>query len=324
MSLPVVLCTQAMHPDGLALLADAAQIIVASDAGPQAAARLLGEADYLVVRSHLPADFLDRPHRLRAIVRHGTGLDMVPMEAATLQGIPVANVPGANAQAVAEHVVGCFFELARRHCAADAALRASGWTTARAAAGPGVELAGKTVGVVGVGDIGRRIAGICSAGMGMRVLGYQPDPSRFPPHVASVPLRELLEASDFVSLNCPLTEATWHLVDAERLGWMKRTAFLVNASRGDVVDESALAAVLVRRQIAGAALDVFSEQPIARDHAFLSSPHLLLTPHIAAITQESLSRMSIGTATQLLQLMRGQRPDHLVNPQVWPANAKAP
>jgi D-3-phosphoglycerate dehydrogenase len=269
------------------------------------------------VRTFLPPDLLDRPHRLRAIVRHGTGLDMIPMGAATRQGIPVAYVPGANAQAVAEYVVGSFFDLARRFGEMNAALRAHGWAHARPQSARTVELAGKTVGIVGVGDIGRRIACMCARGLGMNVLGYQPDASRFPAFVESVPLATLLADSDFVTLNCPLTEATRHLIDAHRLALMKPTAFLVNTARGGVVDEAALVRVLRARGIAGAALDVYAEQPLAADHAFLEVDNLLLTPHVAALTRESTARMSVGTAEQILQLMRGERPTHLANPEVW-------
>jgi len=151
----------------------------------------------------------------------------------------------------------------------------------------------------------------------MTVLGYQPDASRFPAVVASVTLDALLERSDFVSVNCSLTDATRHLIDAPRLASMKRTAFLVNAARGDVIDEQALVAALQRRAIAGAALDVYHEQPLPPAHPLLALDNVLLTPHVAAITRESLARMSVGYAQAILQLMRGERPAHLANPEVW-------
>lgn len=308
-----------MHPAGQALLEPVATLLVPAEPSAQALAALLEEADYLVVRNHLQPDLLERPHHLRGIVRHGTGLDMIPMQAATRQGIPVANVPGANAQAVAEYVVGCFFDLARRYAQMEAALRGSDWATARKPAAGGVELAGKTVGIVGVGDIGMRIAGICSAGLGMQILGYHPDASRVPGDVKSVPLETLMSQSDFVTLNCPLTPMTRRLIDARRLDLMKPTAFLVNAARGEIVDENALASALARRSIAGAAIDVYAEQPLAREHPFLSVPNIVLTPHVAALTQESSIAMSVGTAQQILQLMRGERPTHLVNDEVWAA-----
>ena len=162
MSRPLVLCTAPMDPAGCSLLEPVADIVAPGDPGPESLARLLPQADYLVVRTFLPPDLLDRDHQLRAIVRHGAGLDMIPMRSATQQGIPVAYVPGANAQAVAEYVVGSFFGLARRFGRFDAALRTAGWTQARLGAADGVELAGKTVGIIGVGDIGRRVSPTCA------------------------------------------------------------------------------------------------------------------------------------------------------------------
>jgi D-3-phosphoglycerate dehydrogenase / 2-oxoglutarate reductase len=316
---PVVLCTLRMDPAGEALLASAATLLIAPDPSAATLARLVGEADYLVVRTALPPDLLERPHHLRAIVRHGTGLDMIPMDAATLQGIPVANVPGANAQAVAEYVVGSFFNLARRFGDFNAALGTRGWADARQLSLNTVELSGKTVGIVGVGDIGRRIALICSAGLGMRVIGHQRQLDTLPDFVQGVPLDVLLSESDFVTINCPLAPDTRHLIDFRRIRLMKRTAFLVNAARGEVVDEAALARSLQERLIAGASLDVFATHPLSREHPFFGLENLVLTPHVAALTQESSAKMSRGTAAQILQLMNGERPSHLVNPEVWPS-----
>jgi D-3-phosphoglycerate dehydrogenase len=317
MGRPVVLCTQSMHEAGLALLNDEAEVMVPTGSASGTLDALLPRADYLVVRNHLRPDFLDQPHRLRGIVRHGTGLDMIPMEAATRQGIPVANVPGANAQAVAEYVVGSFFALARRFASFDADLRHGTWNEARRPANDTVELAGRTVGIVGVGNIGSRIASICHAGLGMRVLAYHPRTSGLPSGIESVPLDTLLATSDFVTLNCPLTPQTRRMLDASRIGLMKPSAFLVNAARGELIDERALADALVSRAIAGAAVDVFSVQPLAPDHPFRELPNMMLTPHVAALTHESSIAMSVGTAHQLLQLMRGERPQHLVNDEVW-------
>lgn len=308
-----------MHAAGQAMLQPVAKVLVPTQPGAEALVNLLGLADYLVVRNHLPPDLLARTHRLRGIIRHGTGLDMIPMQAATQQGIPVANVPGANAQAVAEYVVGSFFNLARRYADMDVALRTKNWTAARQPSTTCVELAGKTLGIVGVGDIGRRIARICSAGLGMKVLGYQPNASGFPGFVQRVPLETLLAQSDFVTINCPLTPQTRHLIDADRLRLMKPTTFLVNAARGEVIDEGALAQALTDKAIGGAAIDVYTTQPLAPGHPFLGLANVILTPHVAALTQESSVAMSVGTAEQVLQLMRGERPTHLTNPEVWAA-----
>lgn len=309
-----------MHPLGDEMLEGRARIVVAPDTQADTVRRMVGDADYLLVRNQLPADLLDRPHRLQGIVRNGTGLDMIPVDAATAQSIPVANVPGANAQAVAEHCIGGMLELARRYGAMDTKLRAEGWVSARALSASGIELSGRSLGIVGLGDIGQRLARIAHFGFGMKVLAYRPSDAAMPEHVKKASLEEVLAQGDFVSLHCPLTSATRNLLDAERLALMKPTAFLVNAARGEVTDEAALADALRRRMIAGAAIDVYAQQPLPRDHPFLSLDNILLTPHTAALTEESGRLMSGGAARQILQLIAGERPDHFVNPQVWDAH----
>jgi D-3-phosphoglycerate dehydrogenase len=317
MTRPVVLCTLPMHPSGDALLAGIADIVVAPDTQADTFRRMVGDADYLLVRNHLPADLLDRPHRLKGIVRNGTGLDMIPVAAATAQGVPVANVPGANAQAVAEYVVGSLLHAARQFGPIDRSLHDTDWGTARALSGATFEWSGKTIGIVGVGDIGRRVARICHDGLGMKVLGYQPHATDLPDYVESVSLEDLLARSDAVTLHCPLTDQTRHMITLDRLKTMKPSAWLVNAARGEVVDELALAEALNAGVIAGAAIDVYANQPLRRDHPLLTARNAVLTPHVAALTEESSVKMSEGAARQLVQLIRGERPTYLVNPETW-------
>lgn len=317
MARPKVLTTLPMDPAGDRMLEPVAEIVVAPDPGAETLKRVIGDADVLVVRTQLPSDLLERPHRLLGIVRHGTGLDLIPVEAATAQAIPVANVPGVNAEAVAEYCVGALLSLARQFHAMDRDLRASGWNESRRRAADTIELSGRTIGIVGLGAIGRRIAEICHHGFGMRVLGHQRRLERLPAFVEATDLDTLFATSDFVSLNCPLTPETRHLLDERRLRMMKPHALVVNASRGAVVDEQALARALAERRIAGAALDVYGEQPLRRDHPFLGLPNVLLTPHAAGLTQEASRRMSEGTAAEVLRLLAGERPANLVNPEIW-------
>jgi D-3-phosphoglycerate dehydrogenase len=312
-----VLCTLPIDPAGVALLSPVANVIVASDERADTLRAAIAGVDALIVRTMLPSDLFDRPNRLLGVVRHGSGLDMIPVEAATAHGIAVANVPGANAQAVTEYCIASFLQLARRFDAMDRALRAGSWSAARALAGSATELAGKTAGIVGFGNIGSALARLCADGFGMRVVGYARRRETIPTFVEAVELDTLLASSDFVSLNCPLTPETTHLIDERRLRSMKPTAVLVNASRGPVVDEAALLRALEQRWIAGAALDVFDEQPLRTDHPFLGLDNVLLTPHAAALTQQSTRKMSVGAARQVVQLLAGERPEFLVNPSVW-------
>jgi len=201
----------------------------------------------------------------------------------------------------------------------DGTLRAAGWAASRALADGSTELAGKTLGIVGVGAIGSRIAAIAHHGYGMRVLGHQRRLETLPAHVEGLPLDALLRASDYVVLCCPLTETTRHLLDARSLARMKRGAFLVNVSRGALVDEAALVEALAGRRLGGAALDVFDEQPLRPDHPLLALDNVLLTPHAAGLTEESMARMSRGAAEEVLRLLSGERPLNVVNPEVWSA-----
>jgi D-3-phosphoglycerate dehydrogenase len=318
MTRPVILCTLPMSAAGAAIVAPVADIVVVPDQKAQTLYAMINDADILLVRTHLPHDLFDRPNRLIGVVRNGTGLDMIPVESATAHGIPVANVPGANAQSVAEYCIGSFLMLARRFDAMDRDLRGKDWATARAHSAGTNELAGKTVGIVGMGTIGAALAKACHYGFGMRVLAYQPSARQLPDFVERADLDDLLAASDYVSLNCPLTSQTKHLMNEARLRRMKPTAVLVNAARGEVVDEAALARALRERWIKGAAIDVYSEQPLRRDHPLLQVDNAILTPHVAALTAESFDKMSTGAARQILQLLDGVPPDHLVNPEVWP------
>ncbi len=310
---PRVLLTGPMDPAGERLIAEVAEIVRAPDAQPHTLRRLIADAAVLVVRSALPADLLDHAPRLLGIVRQGVGVDMIPIEAANARRLPVANVPGSNRHAVAEHAIGAIALLRRRTPAMDTLLRRDGWQASRALADTSAELHGATLGIVGVGEIGTRVAEIAHHGYGMRVLGHQRRLDALPAFVEGAPLDELLARSDAVVLACPLTDATRGLLDARRLALMPRHAVLVNVARGAVVDEVVLVEALRTRRIAGAALDVFSLQPLPADHPLLALDNVLLTPHAAGLTTQSMHRMSVGAAEEVRRLLAGQWPLNLVN-----------
>jgi D-3-phosphoglycerate dehydrogenase / 2-oxoglutarate reductase len=317
MTRPKVLCTLALDPAGEALLAPVADILVPPDGSPATLKKMIGDADVLIVRTQLPPDLFDTPHRLRGVVRHGTGVDLIPMQAATAQALPVANVPGTNIDTVAEYCIGGVLALARQFIPMHSDLFNKGWNESRRHAGKTIELFGRTIGVIGAGAIGIRLAEICHHGFRMRALGYRRTPSALPAFIEAAAIDSLLAQSDVVSLNCPLTAETRHLIDARRIGLMKPNAILVNAARGAVTDEIALAGALRERRIAGAVIDVFEEQPLRRDHPFLALDNVLLTPHSAGLTQEATRRTSIGSAEEALRMLRGERPLNLVNAEIW-------
>ena len=313
---PLVLITDPIHPKAVAQLREQCEVLIASDATPRSLQQLMRGAHGLIVRSQLPADVFDDAPLIRAVVRHGVGVDMIPMQVATRRRIPVANLPGSNTTAVVEYCVAAMLHLRRRLYQLDASLRSDGWDPARPIANRLGELSGGVCGIVGVGAIGTRLAAVC-AGLGMQVIGLTRRPETLPPGVRGVDKRELFETSDAVILCCPLNEQTRGLVDTRAIVAMKRNAILINVARGPVIDTSALLAALREDRIAGAALDVHEVQPIPAGDPLFEAPNLLLTPHVAGITNHSLRAMSLGAATAMLALLRGERGLNIVNPEVF-------
>ncbi|MCX7140020.1 MAG: hydroxyacid dehydrogenase [Proteobacteria bacterium] len=316
---PIVLLTNPIDESGMALLRPHAELRLASAVDHDTLRREAAPADAMIVRAFLPADVFEHTPRLRACVRHGAGVDMIPVEAATAHGVIVANVPGVNAQTVAEYCAAQFLLLGRRIARMDRTLRREGWAKARALADDVSELHGKTAGIVGVGHIGARVAAICHHGLGMRVLGHQRRLDRLPEFVEGAALDRIFSDSDFIALCCPMTPETRHLADARRIGLMKPTAVLVNVSRGPVVDQAALVAALRERRIGGAGLDVFEQQPLAPGDPLFEFDNVVLTPHLAGLSLESMQRMSVIAAEDVLRILAGDKPVNFFNPEVWPA-----
>ncbi|WP_029008214.1 hydroxyacid dehydrogenase [Azospirillum halopraeferens] len=312
---PTVLLTNPVHPDAVALLEPEAHLVTAPDARPETLRALAAGADGIIVRAKLPDDICDHGPRLRGIVRHGVGLDFIPVAAATAAGIPVANLPGSNTGAVAEYCLTAILHLRRPLYAMDAALRRDGWGPARGLADSLSEIGGSTLGVVGVGTIGRRVARMARDGFGMTVLGASRTPGRMPEGVEEAAIDDLFARSDAVVLSCPLTDETRGLVGERLLGLMKPGAVIVNVSRGPVIDTAALVRALKGGRLGGAALDVYDVQPLPPEDALLDCPNVLLTPHAAGITATSMRNMSLGAAGEMLRMLRGDTPVNLVNPE---------
>ncbi|HZF25525.1 MAG TPA: hydroxyacid dehydrogenase [Steroidobacteraceae bacterium] len=319
--MPRILLTQAIHPQAQARLAEQGEVIVAPNTSPDALRACAIGCEVLVVRAQLPDDIFDAAASLIGAVRHGAGVDMIPIAAATARGVLVANVPGVNANTVAEHVLRSILQLARRTAPMTLHLRerSSGWAKARAFADAGFELAGRTLGLVGFGHVGRAIARLCGTGLSMTVLAHTRSPLAPDEMIARrVPLPELLAQSDFVVLACPLTDETRGLIGAAELALMKRGAYLVNVARGPVVQEGPLIEALQAGRLAGAALDVFDAIPLRDDHPFWEMEHVLITPHVAGITEDSMLRMGHAAVLAVAHLLRGEVPLNCINPQAVP------
>ncbi|HVH08591.1 MAG TPA: phosphoglycerate dehydrogenase [Gemmatimonadales bacterium] len=291
---------------GLTVLTESPEIEVASLAGKprEELERALGSAHALIVRSEtrVTAELLTRGPHLRVIARAGTGVDNIDVHAATRRGIAVMNAPGANTVSAAEHALGLLLALVRHIPWAAEAMRRGAWDRKRF---EGTELRGKTLGIVGLGRIGGHVAQLARA-FGMHVVGH--DPFLAPERAAELalkllPLDQLLRQADVVTLHVAHTEQTHHLINAERLKYMKPTAVLVNTARGELVDESALVEAITSKRIAGAAIDVFAVEPLPPDSPLRTLDRVILTPHLAASTAEAQERVSLEVCTAVREAL---------------------
>jgi D-3-phosphoglycerate dehydrogenase len=250
----VVLLTHAIADAAMRLLAEVAEVRILSQPDDAGLRREIVEADALLVRMPVSGEAIRAGKRLRVVARHGVGLDYIPVEVCTELGIPVTFTPDANTESVAEHVIGSMIALAHRLAAADRAVKRGDWVWRDS--NIGLDLAGRTLGIIGYGRIGSRVAQIATQAFGMQLLVHDPHLAQAPSGVSCVGLDELLTQSDFVTLHVPMTMATRHILNAGRIASMKRGAFLINAARGALIDTEALTKALIDGHLAGAALDV--------------------------------------------------------------------
>ena len=256
---------------------------------------------------------------LRVIAVQGVGVDPVAIDYATERGIPVINTPFANVQSVAEHAIALLMALVKAIPAADRAVR-SGDVAFRYRA-PLTELHGQIFGLIGLGRTGQATARL-AGGLGMTVLAFSPtrDQATFDEVGArrASTLEEVLETSDVVSLHLTLSPATRGLIGRPELARMKSTAYLINVGRGATIDETALVDALETRRIAGAGLDVFANDALPGDHRLLGLDNVVLTPHIAGSTPTAMERAARTLVRGIIAVMRDEKPDNLVNSEVWP------
>jgi glyoxylate reductase len=267
--------------------------------------RRTAEADGLLsmLTDRVDAELIDGSPELKAIANYAVGYDNVDVKAAAARGIPVGNTPDVLTDATADLAFALLLSAARRLPQASAAIPAGDWVTWEPAAYLGYDVHGATLGIIGRGRIGEAVARR-AAGFEMEVLVHS--------RSSGISLTELLERSDFVSLHCPLTDETRHLIDATALARMKPTAILVNTSRGPIVDQIALAAALADGAIAGAALDVTDPEPLPADDPLLSAPNLLVVPHIGSATHAAREQMAALSVDNLLAALDGRPMPHAV------------
>ncbi len=294
----------------------------ASEAEPvlaQAHAYQIGATrDELALPYHGTAELLARTPHLLVISSNGAGYDTVDVAACTAAGVAVVNQTGGNKEGVAEHVLGLMLALSKRIGETDRFMRMR--PDIPRVAFMGHDILGMTIGIVGLGNVGSRVAELCRGLFRMRVLAY--DPYLSAEEIASrgaekVELGELLRTADFVSVNCPRSKETLGMIGAREYALMKPSAYFITTARGGIHDEAALAEALEAKRLAGAGLDVWAKEPPDPDHRLLRFDNVLASPHTAGVTHESRRNMGRFAAEQMLDMLDGKRPPRLVNPEVW-------
>ncbi|MES5486750.1 hydroxyacid dehydrogenase [Bradyrhizobium sp. INPA03-11B] len=279
--------------------------------------------DELAPHFHAHAELLKRAPNLLIVSSNGAGFDPVDVEACTAAGVLVVNQSGGNANSVAEHALGMMLTLSKRIIQSDRRLRREANVNRNDLIGN--ELKEKTVGIVGLGNVGRRIAELCKGLLHMKVIAY--DPYLTAEEMTKrggekVELDDLLRRADFVSISCPLDSKSRGMIGAREFALMQPHAYFVTTARGFIHDEKALEEALREKRIAGAGLDVWAKEPPPPDHPLLQFDNVLASPHTAGVTREARINMGRIAAEQILDALDGKRPPRIINPEVWPVYAK--
>ena len=310
----VVLLDTAIHPKATAILKQHFDVteLEAYTPAPALIEAAKDAQGIFIRRGKVSAEVLDACPELVVVARHGVGVDEVDLDAASRLGVMVTNTPFANATTVAEFTLGMILDLARGFHVTATDMDGGNWNP-----GPrvGIELAGRTLGLVGLGTIGRRVA-VRARGFGMRVLATDPAfdaayMARFGAEL--VPFEALLEGSYFVSVHVRLTPDTRNLIDRAAIARMRRGAFLLNTSRGGVVDETALVEALETGHLGGAGIDTFEQEPLPAASSMVRAPRMLKTPHIGGQTHESMERVAVTAALSIVDALAGREPAHVYN-----------
>ncbi|MCC8947975.1 hydroxyacid dehydrogenase [Bradyrhizobium sp. Arg62] len=279
--------------------------------------------DELAPHFHAHAELLKRAPNLLIVSSNGAGFDPVDVDACTAAGVLVVNQSGGNANSVAEHALGMMLTLSKRIIQSDRRLRREANVNRNDLIGS--ELKEKTVGIVGLGNVGRRIAELCKGLLHMKVIAY--DPYLTADEMAKrggekVELDDLLRRADFVSISCPLDKNSRGMIGARQFALMQPHAYFVTTARGFIHDEKALEEALREKRIAGAGLDVWDKEPPPPDHPLLQFDNVLASPHTAGVTREARINMGRIAAEQILDALDGKRPPRIINPEVWPVYAR--
>ena len=310
---PTVLVTERIHQIGRETLQNAAEVVTWPGEEQQPLIDAVRDVQGILVRvAKLSPDVIRAAAKLKVIGKHGVGYDNIDIPTATACKVLVTNTPLANSTSVAEHALALLLAVARRIGESDRDLARGNVRGQKVY--QGIELSGKVMGVIGLGSAGLQLARMTANGFGMRVLGFDPYKDPWPEGIEHcTSLEPLLRQSDFLSIHVPLTKETRNLIDAATLRLLKPTAVLVNTARGGIVDEGAVAEALKAEHLGGAGLDVVVDEPLKATHPLNGVPNLILTPHIAGVTEEAMMRMARDSAEEIVRVLRGERPK-------WPVN----
>jgi D-3-phosphoglycerate dehydrogenase len=314
-----ILIVQPIHERGMQVFGDSFDVRVASDPSAATVIKEIKGVEGVVVRmAPFTREIIEAADALKVIGRHGVGVDTIDVQAATEKGIVVVNTPNANATSVAEHTLTAIGALAKRVVTYDHAIREERWELRNSYGA--IDLDGKILGLVGIGRIGSMVARRAAAAYNMKAIAFDPyvtpEQAREMGVTLCTAMDDILRQADVISLHTPLTPETRRFIDAARLRMMKPTAFLVNFSRGEVIDEKALYDALKTGVIAGAAIDVYDPEPPLKDNPLFELDNIILSPHSAALTGECVIRMATGAAEGVVDVLTGRRPQFVVNPEV--------
>lgn len=320
-SRPLVVLCGPIHPAGLELLESEARVMITQELTEDGVIREAREAEAILFRIEplCTEKLMASCPKLKVVGRYGAGLDTVDLDAATRLGITVVHAPGSNSDSVAEHALMLMLCCVKKTIAVDRITRGAVWSEERYR---GItELKGATLGIIGVGNIGRRVAHLAQ-GFGMRVLGYDPyvSPEELRRRETGpvTELSDLLTQADIVTCHTPLTPETRHMITAATIAQMRDGAIFINTSRGKVHDERALFEALTRGKLKAAGLDVWEEEPVRADNPLLNLENLVCTSHVAGVSEQANRGIALQVTSEILRVLRGEKPHVLGNPDLWP------
>ena len=316
-----ILVNKPIHEDAIALLSQELEVLTPFKASRDEIMEMLPDVQAIILCAgmKMDAEAIDAAASLEVLGRHGAGLDIVDIPAATAKGIPVVFTPLGPTESTAEHAFMLMMAVARKLTYLDRSVRGGSFHVRDLVVG--TELQGKKAGVVGFGNIGRRFAELCRDAFQMEIHAYDPfiDAQKITDWgaIAEKSVVEMAGKVDFLSLHIPATPDTHHIVNAKVLDALGVNGYLINCSRGPVTDEQALVQALQENRIAGAALDVFDPEPPKADNPLFAMDNVVLTPHLASFTEEGRQRMGLMVAEGVLNVLRGETPRYLANPEVY-------